>query len=301
MKRPPLWTYPALLLGVTGISFASVFIRSLERSGMPLLAVAGYRMALAALFLFPAFVSQARRQRTRWPAGLLVFSGVCLAVHFGAWTLSFHYLSIARSVVIVDCQPVFVAVAAALILRERMGWRAMVGVTIALAGLLILFFDRLGESAGDWRGDLLALLGAVAVAGYLLAGRRLRSEMGVFAYVVPVYAVSAVLLLAGAAGSGASLSVSEGRQWMALVALAVVPTLCGHTVMNWLLKYVPTTIVSLSFLLEPFGAASLAFWIFAEVPTAHTVSGGLVILAGIVLTVLDRPLNTESATPELSD
>lgn len=293
MSRQPLWTYPALLLGVIGISFASVFIRSLERAGVPLLVVAGYRMALATALLFPAFLTQWKQRQARWPIGLLIFSGACLALHFGTWTLSFQYLSIARSVVIVDCQPIFVAVAAAVFLRERMGWKTIAGVTIAIAGLVILFIDRLGESSGNWKGDALALTGAVTVAGYLLVGRRLRREMGLFAYVVPVYAVSAVLLLGGAVAGGASLAVPGASHWAALLALAAIPTLCGHTVMNWLLKYVPTTVVSLSFLLEPFGAAALAFWIFSEIPTANTLRGGLVILAGIVLTLLDAPRTAE--------
>ena len=69
------------------------------------------------------------------------------------------------------------------------------------------------------------------------------------------------------------------------LALALLPTICGHTVFNWTLRHLPASMVSTAFLGEPVGASLLAWVFLAEVPPPATVLGGAVILVGLFLTV----------------
>jgi drug/metabolite transporter (DMT)-like permease len=272
----------AIAVAVVAISFAGVLIRFVGLSGVPYIAVAFYRMAFSTAMLGSAAVVArtpfpARRD---WP--VLLFSGLCLAAHFGLWTLSFGYIPVGRAVLIVDSQTIFVVVASALVLREWPTRRILAGVALAMAGIVIVSADTLG-GGGSWQGDVLALGGAVTVAGYFLAGRYVRARLGLLGYVVPVYAVASVVLFVWCLAAGAPLAGFPPRAWLGFLLLAAVPTLGGHTVFNWVIKYVRADAVSVAILAEPVGAAVLAFFLFGEVPSTYTFYGAPLILAGLVL------------------
>ena len=152
--------------------------------------------------------------------GLVFAAAVCLAAHFAFWITSLEHTSVASSVVIVTSNPVLVAIGAAVLLRERTSARAMAGVGLAIAGGVVI-------AVGDWDlgdrrlyGDLLALGGAVAVAGYYIAGRSLRERLSILGYIAPVYGTAAVLLAAAALATGAQLTGFDVEVYGWLVLLA---------------------------------------------------------------------------------
>ena len=106
-------------------------------------------------------------------------------------------------------------------------------------------------------GDLLAIGGAVCLAGYLLIGRSVRTDLGVAGYSAIVYAVVCVIAAATAVAGGVA-HLPSPRVALACAALALVCTIGGHTVYNWALRHVPVLLVSVSFLGEPPLAAMLA-------------------------------------------
>ncbi len=286
-----------LAVGVMAISFAGVLIRGVGLEGVPFLAVAFYRMAFSAAMLGAAAAATRSRMPSREDAKIVVASGVCLAGHFGLWTLSFGYIPVARSVLIVDSQTIFVVIAAALLLGERPTRRVLLGVVVALAGILVVSADNLGGAAGgSWRGDLLALGGAVTVTGYILAGRVARARLGLLGYVVPVYTLAAAILLVWCLVAGVPLAGFSGRAWLGFLLLAVVPTIFGHTVFNWLLGYLRADAVSLAILAEPVGAAALAYLFFGEVPSAWTFAGAPLVLTGLALASVGTGTTREPET-----
>jgi drug/metabolite transporter (DMT)-like permease len=285
----------ALAVGILAISFAGVLIRAVGLAGVPFLAVAFYRMAFTTALLGAAAVATRTRLPSRADAKVVLVSGLCLAAHFGLWTLSFAYIPVGRSVLIVDSQAIFVVAASALLLGERPSRRVLAGVALAVAGMLVVSADSFGgEAGGAWRGDLLALGGAVTVAGYILAGRVARARLGLLGYVVPVYAVASAALLAWCVAAGVPLWGFSWRAWAGFALLAVVPTIFGHTVFNWLLGYMRADAVSVAILAEPVGAAALAYLFFGEVPSAWTLAGAPLVLAGLALaSVSERPQGTQ--------
>jgi drug/metabolite transporter (DMT)-like permease len=70
--------------------------------------------------------------------------------------------------------------------------------------------------------------------------------------------------------------------------LADGPGLLGHTVINWALAHLDSSVVSVSLLGEPVGATILAAVFLSESPTLYTVAGGVVVLFGIYLTASER-------------
>jgi drug/metabolite transporter (DMT)-like permease len=277
----------ALGLGVAAVSSAAILISFARAQGVPALSIAALRMALAALVVAPIALLRCRaeiRTLTLKDAALGVLSGIFLAMHFGFWTSSLDSTSVMSSVVFVSTNPLFVGVASVLIFKERLRAGTLAGIGIAMAGgVAIALLDAGQGGSATTRGDVLALLGAVAASGYLLAGRRLRSRMSLSLYVGISYVTAALALLLVTAIAGAPLTGFPIQGYLWVLLLAVGPQLLGHTSYNYALKYVSATFVTVTLLGEPIGASLLAIPFLSQVPSGSRILAGVCILAGIVI------------------
>jgi drug/metabolite transporter (DMT)-like permease len=288
---PPFF---ALGVAVLAISTSAILVRW---SDAPNVVKALYRVS----FTVGALAPLAARRGESLPRigrrdGLVAAAaGVLLAVHFVAWFESLDHTTVAASVTLVQAQPVFVVGGAWLLLGERATRRSLVGIGVALVGMGWLSIGAaLGSAAGPRAlagthyGNALALLGAVAAAGYVLAGRSLRRRLAVLPYVTVVYTACACVLFAVALARGLPLVAYPPHEWALFVAMALGPGVLGHTVVNWALGHVESHVVSVSLLGEPVGSTLLAALLLAEVPTPGTLAGGAVVLGGIYLTASAR-------------
>jgi drug/metabolite transporter (DMT)-like permease len=276
--------YVGLGVAIVAISFSAIFIRLAEA---PALTVATGRMAIAVLLLIPPlllFEPRGLAALSRRDLALCALSGVFLAAHFGLWTVSLDYTSVASSVVFVSTHPVFVALAAMLLFRERLGGAVLGGIGLAFAGSIVIGLNDLQVGGEALLGDLLATGGAAAIVGYLLIGKALRGRHGFLTYSVVVYLFCTLALAAAGLLAGVPLLDFSMHDLLLFLALAAVSTLGGHTVFNWTLRHLPASVVAVSFVGEPAGAALLAWLILAEPLTALTAAGGGLMLAGIYVT-----------------
>jgi drug/metabolite transporter (DMT)-like permease len=78
------------------------------------------------------------------------------------------------------------------------------------------------------------------------------------------------------------------REYELFILMAIFPTILGHTLYNFALKYVKAQVVSVSLLGEPIGASILAYILLSEGITVFTAIGGGLILAGIFITYSSR-------------
>ncbi|MEP7134628.1 MAG: DMT family transporter [Chloroflexota bacterium] len=137
-------------------------------------------------------------------------------------------------------------------------------------------------------GNFLALCGALAVSGYLIIGRKVRAKMSLIPYIFLVYGVSAIVLNIFMFASKQSPLGYSATAYGWIFLLAVIPQLIGHSLFNWLLKYLSATMVSVTTLSEPIGSAILAFIFLKEIPALAVISGGALILIGIYLTSIQN-------------
>jgi drug/metabolite transporter (DMT)-like permease len=284
--RPAGSPYLTLAAAVAFISVGSILVRWADA---PSLSVAFYRIFLASVFLAPFAAGTAWRS---WPRlgprdrALLAGSGLALAVHFATWIASLSYTSVAASVLLVNTAPLFTLGFTRVFLREPIAPVVVGATAIALAGAGLI-------AAGDWTGTassltgaLLAVAGAVTLSLYHVIGRGLRGALPLPAYIFGVWSTAAAALLLVALAAGAPLGGHPPRTFACLVALALVPTLAGHGLVNRSLRLLPAPTVGLFLLGEPLGASLLAYLAFGEAPGALTLAGGALVLAALVLVVL---------------
>jgi drug/metabolite transporter (DMT)-like permease len=281
-----------LAVAIVAVSTSAILIRW---SGAPPQVAAFYRIVFTLALLTP--VTLYRHPRTfasisRRDGAVAILAGLALAAHFATWFESLSWTSVAASVTLVQAQPIFVAIGAWALLDERVTRRMTQGILLAVGGgiLLSLGDSSGGASAPPWPlwGNLLALVGAITAAGYILVGRSLRQRLPLLPYVTVVYATSVLGLLAFVLAAGFPLSGYPPREWLLFVAMAVGPGILGHTVINWVLEEVESTVVGVALVGEPVGSTILAALLLGEVPGLLTVGGGVVVLAGIVRTARYR-------------
>jgi drug/metabolite transporter (DMT)-like permease len=287
----PAWrTYAALAGGVLIVSTASILVRFAQGQGVPSLAIAAWRLTIAAAILLPLVIGRSRGELGRLAVRdwwLAIASGVFLALHFAAWIASLEYTSVASSVALVTTNPIWIAIFSVLVLRERMpGMRAM-AVGLSLAGSAVILWADAGvvtSGAPDpLLGNALALIGSLTVCGYLLIGRRLRGHMTLLAYIGVVYAVAALTLMLLALAFGTQMSGYPKFAWVLLAAMALGPQLLGHSAFNYALKHVSATMIALAVLGEPVGSTLLAWLMFGEVVSTTKMAGMALLLGGIFL------------------
>lgn len=282
-NKPIVNPYLAVLVGVFAISFSALFVRL---STAPPLIIATYRLLFTFLLLAPFALASNRQDLKTLPwreRGLAAASGVCLALHFVTWFTSLNYTSVASSVVLVTTQPVFVVIGSWLFFREKISRRAMFGMLLALTGSFIIGASDFQLNMRAFWGDLLALAAAIMVSGYLLIGRRMRGTVSLPAYTFFTYGSSALLLLIISLASRTPFYPYPARDWLLFAALALVCTVLGHTVFNWVLRYVQASVVSVSVLGEPLGAIIWASVFLSEYPTRRQMFGAAFIFAGLFL------------------
>ena len=289
----------ALITAIAAVSTASVFIR-FAQTDAPSLVIAALRLACATLLLAPLAWTRHReelKRLTRTEMRLGVISGLFLAVHFATWISSLEYTSVASSVVFVSTGPLWVALLSPMLLDERLRRAAILGLIIAILGGILIGvsdackweggfrcpeFSQVMQGRAMW-GNFLALVGAWTVSGYLIIGRKLRTKLSLIPYIFIVYGMSAIALLVIMFSAGQSPLGYPPRTYGWIFLLAAFPQLIGHSTYNWVLRYIPATLVAIITLVEPIGSAILAYFILREVPTNGVLLGGLLILAGIYL------------------
>ncbi len=289
--------FAAMFVGLFAVCTAAIFIRLAQESNAPSLVVAAGRLTIASLVLLPwAWRRHATdiRQMTRTTWALVLLAGLVLGLHFAAWITSLEYTSVVNSVALVTTNPLWVALMAPFFLGESLRRQTLVGLGLAFAGgLLVAFSDASGTAPTGNQpllGNFLAIIGAIAAAGYFIIGRRLRGHLAVVPYITVVYTTGAITLLAAAlvAGDFGNVADLPLEAWVWIALLGLIPQLIGHTSFNYALGFLSAGYVSLVVLGEPIGSGFLALIFLGETPVALQLMGAALILSGIFIATREQ-------------
>lgn len=285
-------SYLLVLLGVVMVSYSGPLVKVGLAQGANPATIAMMRMAVTALILLPVMFIRRKGQaeapimslrkmtRSQWLWS--VAASVCLALHYLTWMTSLDETSTFASVALVCTQPLFVAALSGVVLKERMPREARPGAAVAVIGALLIAANGVSsENAGDLSGALLALAGAVMMAGHWLCNRYARRTVEALPFMFLLYTQTAVLL-------ACALPFMGGFQmtWTALLCvlgLSVGCTLLGHSVFTLALGKVSATVVSFALLGEPVGAMIWGILFLDDVPNTLVFIGGVVIVIGLAL------------------
>ncbi len=288
-----------LLFGVLAASTASIFVRyaQVEAASM---AIAALRLSFATLMLTPLVIARYRfsfRSMRLRPVLLSFAAGSFLALHFATWITSLELTSVASSVALVQISPLFVAIFSPLLLKESVGRNIAVGLLLSILGsMIIAASDACTWDAGlqcpslssfvggkAIQGDILAVIGALGAAGYILIGRKTRADLELIPYIFLVYASAALWLLLITLLTGTSLTAFSSTTLLWILLLALIPQLFSHSAINWALRYLPAALVSVILLGEPVASTLWAHFLLEETPPPLRIIGTVLVLLGIAI------------------
>ncbi|MDC0243529.1 DMT family transporter [Marine Group III euryarchaeote] len=286
IKKESQLPYLALLIGMFAISTSAILIR---HSNSEPLVIGSYRQAFATLIFLP-FILKDRGEEIRSQSYFtlleMILTGILLGAHFSFFITSVKETSVAASVLLATCHVVYVAVLGRIFFGETLSKKAIIGTSIALAGILILFGGDLLDNPGNFMGNLFAFISGILAGLYYLSGRKLRRSITLPTYAFVVYLFSFLTMFTVVLIQNLSYSNLPITEIQLFLLMALIPTLLGHTMQNWALAYLPAYVVSISLLAEPIGSGLLAWLFFQEIPSFGVILGGLIVIVGLYVVIL---------------
>jgi drug/metabolite transporter (DMT)-like permease len=276
------------LVAILGVSASGPLMAG---ASAPALAIGFWRNALGTLAVAPFAAPRARVElgtlgRDGWRTTF--FAGLMLAAHFGTWVTALKMTSVAAATAMVSMQVVFVVVIDRF--RGEVTPRSVVvGMGLAIVGVLVITGVDFSLSTRALVGDVLALVGGLTAALYLIAGSQVRERVSTSSYTVACYGICAVVLALACLVGQVEMVDFSARTWLAIVGVTICAQLLGHSVLNHLLAVMSPGLISLLLLLEVPGAAILAGIFLDQTPPIGVYVGLALILAGLVVVVIRRP------------
>ncbi len=301
LDQPLKWQVGLILVvGVFAVSTAAIFIRlAMDAAGVSgvgfSLFVSASRLAIASLLLLPAWRNLQPSQLSPGALRYAIAAGICLAVHFGTWITSLSFTSIAVSTTLVTTNPVWVALFSWLWFKEKPTKLTILGIGVAfMGGVLIALGDVevVSAASNPLLGNVLALAGAWMASLYFLLGREAQQRgLGIGSYVVVAYSTGALVLLPLPLIFGTSYSGYPVAVYLYILLMAVASQVVGHTTLNWAVRWISPTLVTLAILFEPVSSSFLGYLIFNEVPGLLVLVGAVVLLGGVAIAVFGAKEN----------
>lgn len=287
MKKEVSLAYMAIAIGVVSLALSAIFVKmSQSPSGL----TAFYRMVITVFIMLPFFLRYNVSEIfsfTKKDWAVCIAAGTLLALHFILWFESLNYTSVASSTVLVTLQPLFAFVGTYVLFKEKISVKAIIASCIAISGSVLISWGDFQISGNAFYGDMLALIACALVTAYFLLGQSVRGHISLTSYTIVVYSASAVLLMLYVLYIEGTFIPVAKTDWVYFVLLAVIPNLLGHNLFNWAIKWISANTISMTILLEPVGATILAYIIFEELLTLSQIIGGIIVLLGLILFLLD--------------
>ncbi|MEC2055785.1 DMT family transporter [Peribacillus psychrosaccharolyticus] len=292
MKQPKINPYFVIAIGVVSVSSSAIFVKLATAESA---IIAFYRLMFSVLLMLPLFLMKYRMELTKvkkmdWM--LASAAGIFLAFHFILWFESLTYTSVASSTVLVTLQPIFAFAGAYFFYKERFSVKAILSGVVAVLGSLLISWGDFKVSGLALIGDMLAIIACGLITAYLLLGQTVRKRLSSITYTFIVYSASTITLFIYAWAAGNSFGPYPASDWIYFILLAIFPNLLGHSLFNWSLRWVSTTTISMAILLEPIGAALLAYWLLGETIQWTQAVGGAIILASLMIFLRDEQNNS---------
>lgn len=206
----------------------------------------------------------------------------CMAVSQVTFISSIKAATFAEVFLICSLAPVIAAALAWPLLKERIGWTTVVAIVLGIGGVVVM-------TGGEWHssnvaGQLIALISAVAFAGYTLFTRGSRPQDRDAALIV-VGILTAIAGFVATSIQGLSVAASWRDVALAMAHGAVVLS-AGLVLFGQGSRYIPAVTFTLLAQAEAVLAPVWGYLFYAEVPTRATLAGGALILVAVLIQAL---------------
>lgn len=254
--------------------------------------LAAVRLLGASLLLSPMFFLARARHVGAFTARHFrrcLLPGLLLGLHFISWIMGARMTWAANSSLIVNVLPVVMPFLLYFSVGERLTRGEIAGTSIAISGVLLLGWESYRLDPALLRGDLVCVGSMLLFAVYLTYARRNGDFAEIWLYIVPVYAIAGVICLALLPIISGMPKAVEAREWWFVLGLTVVPTVFGHSILNWGMKHLRGQLVAVMNLAQFIFAGLLAAWLLDEIPGKLFAIAATMVVLGAIVSIVTQP------------
>jgi drug/metabolite transporter (DMT)-like permease len=266
--------------GMLMVSTDSFFIRKADFDSWTIAFVFGATSTITLGLLFRLTSGESARAAFRRAPRPLLTVAALASVSQIAFTAAVNNTSVSNVVVIVAATPIFAAVLAWVILRERTERRVIAAIGLTVVGIVVVVSGSFGAPTLD--GDLLALLAILSFSTSVIVWRRhpeLSRPLALAASSATMALVTAPL---------ASIGDAPTRVFIAVALMGLFFNPLGRISYTSAPKYAPAAEVALFTPIETVAATAWAWMFFSERPSVQTVIGGLIVIVAVLYGTVGR-------------
>jgi len=279
-----------LVFGVFASSTSFVYIR--ESTEAPVM-LAAYRLLLTSLLISPLFLRDYRRFHEGELGKLFRSSigpGFVLGLHFISWVIGARMTTGANATLIVSLVPLAMPFFMLFMYQERITRNEVIATGLALLGMVILSLGDFSISMDYLTGDLVCLVSMILFAYYLALAKDSAKYESIWLYVFPMYLLAGIFCFILALFFSSPIHSYSPYEGLMIVLLAVVPTIGGHTILNFSMQKFRGQTVSIINMGQFIFAGIIAYFIYMEIPTTEFYIASLLFLLSIWLVMKLRKL-----------
>ena len=278
-----------LFLGLLSISASPIVARSLASSGT---VTAFWRMLLASLFLwiYSAFYYKNMKSLSYSNKIKTSLAGALIGIHFILFFEAVKITTIANATFLGTLAPFFTLMIEFSVFKRRYKKMVYLGLIISLFGTLIVLINDFDLSSRFTLGNIYAILCSLAIALAFLIAEKVRDTEGTIEYTRMLYGVAALTIFVIGSFYTETLIVTEKIEVLGFIFLALIPTILGHNIFYYCVKFTTPTIIGTIPLGEPIIASIIAYFLFNEMISLNTAIGGILCIYGIYVILKNRAI-----------
>lgn len=225
-----------------------------------------------------------RIPRADWPrfllAGIAGMAGYNWFVNAG-----FELVPAGVGTLVTMIEPLMIAILAALALGEKLTRYVLIGVALAIAGSVVLFWPDLTtetQQPVSGRGLVYLLLCCIGWAIYTIVTKPLLDRHDSFTVTAVTMLIAAPIMIGAASEPLPQLAARlDLRQWLEVAYLVLASGIGGTMLWNYGAKHLSSTAAGTFLYLIPVIAVAAGALVLGEQVTLYVISGGLLMLAGV--------------------
>ena len=272
-----------LVLATFSVSTSPIIARLL--SDVPAVGISFWRMAIGATILWIYSKFRSTVLLTAKNRNYTILGGIFLGIHFQFFFESIKLTTIANATFLGTLAPLFTLCLEKFWLKRNIQKNMIFALVIIFTGSLIIVSDQFDTSSNYTRGNLYALICSLWIALALMISENVRKDTETVPFSITLFSSAAITLMMISFYTGESLIGYTQQDYLGLLLLGLIPTVFGHSVFYFALRYVQPTIVASFPLGEPIIASIAAYFLFSETVGVSIILGGVLTIIGLFILV----------------
>ena len=257
-------------------------------TAIPAIGIGFWRLTIVLpFFLIPVLTNQEKKAKLAavskkdllW-CGL---SGLFLFIHYFSWFNAVKMTNVASAAVLASFHPLAVLLVTVLIMKQKVSWKAVAAILVALCGgAVVMGFNLDALTGGQLAGNLLGLSAGIFMGLYFTVGGYVRKRVDGGIYILLVFSACWICFVAAAAGTGTSLLGYTFSDYLYVAMMAIVCQMGAHAVFNICMGQVSPLYVSTWETADPVFCILIAVITLGQIPTLNEILGCVIVVGALL-------------------